>query len=51
MRDLVGLMAGILVHLVNRIELLIGYVVGRLEVFDARVLVGAEEKRLFVKGG
>ena len=48
-RGLVDLMADAFVHLVNKIEL--RCVLGRLEVFDARVLVGAEEKRLFVKGG
>ena len=48
-RGLVDPMADAFVHLVYKIEL--RRVLGRLEVFDVRVLVDAEEKRLSVKGG
>ena len=51
MRDLVGPMVGIFVHLANKIELLGGCVVDRWEVVDVHVLVDIVATHLFVGEG
>ena len=44
-------MVDIFVRLVNKIEMLVGYVVGHLEVSGEYVLVGVEDVHLFVTEG